>query len=47
MADVLPPAAIGTDFAALPVATLDKLRLAFEQQAGQAMASAQFRIEVR
>jgi hypothetical protein len=47
MADALPRAAIGTDFAALPVATLDDVRLAIEQYAGQALASAQFRIVVR
>lgn len=47
MADALPQAAMGTDFTALPVATLDEVRRAFEQHSGQAVASAQFRIEVR
>jgi hypothetical protein len=43
----LPAAVAGTDFDALPIASLDEVEAAFAQVAPDALARARFRVEAR
>jgi hypothetical protein len=45
LADQLPTAVVGTDFASLPATSFDEVRSAFARIAGDALAEASFRVE--
>jgi len=47
LAGQLPAAVVGSDFAKLPVASLDEVRAAFSRVAAGSLAEGRFRIEVR